>query len=121
MESTPFSLSGASKEPSVSAMPVLEATDRELGAAIGRVERLLESERQKRDIPGLSAAIVRGETLLWAGGSGCADLERKIPAGQDTLYRLGSVTKLFTAAALMLLRDEGRLSLDDPLQRHLPE
>ncbi len=68
----------------------------------------------------MSIGIVHDQALAWSGGFGWADVERREPATADTLYRIGSITKLFTATALLLLRDEGKLHLDDPLTAHLP-
>src|SRR5688500_2396727 len=70
--------------------------------------------------PGLSIAIVHDQTVLWARGFGFADAERKRPATPDTLYRIGSITKLFTATAIMQLRDAGKLRVDDPVTTYLP-
>lgn len=71
--------------------------------------------------PGLSVAVVHDQELVWANGYGYADLESRRPATASTLYRLGSVTKLFTATAILQLRDAGKLALDDPVAKHLPE
>ena len=68
----------------------------------------------------MSIGIVHDQALIWSGGFGWADVERREPATADTLYRIGSITKLFTATALLILRDEGELHLDDPLTAHLP-
>ena len=73
-----------------------------------------------RDLPGLSIAVVHDQELVWAQGYGFADLAARTPATPATLYRLGSVTKLFTATAAMQLRDAGKLRLDDPVAHHLP-
>ena len=70
--------------------------------------------------PGLSIAIVHDQTLVWARGFGVADAETARPATPDTLYRIGSITKLFTATAVMQLRDAGKIRLDDPLATYLP-
>jgi CubicO group peptidase (beta-lactamase class C family) len=59
--------------------------------------------------------------VLLAKGFGYADLEKKIPADPQTVYRIGSVTKAFTALMLMQLRDAGKLQLDDPIEKYLPE
>src|SRR5690606_14367216 len=69
---------------------------------------------------GLSIGIVQDQELVWARGFGCSDVERQEPADLHTLYRIASITKLFTATALLQLRDAGRLQLDDPLQKYLP-
>jgi CubicO group peptidase (beta-lactamase class C family) len=80
----------------------------------------LDAQRSYEEIPGMSAAIVNDQTLLWSGGSGQADPATARAATADTLYSICSVSKLFTSLAVMQLRDEGKLSLDDPLAKHLP-
>jgi CubicO group peptidase (beta-lactamase class C family) len=69
-------------------------------------------------VPGLSAAVVRHDRPLWTvqvGASGTT-----VPLGADTLFRIGSVTKTFTAVAVLQCRDEGLLDLDDPISAHIP-
>lgn len=73
-----------------------------------------------RDIPGLSIAIVHDQEIVWTKGYGYADLKTKTPATPSTVYRLGSITKLFTSSAIMKLRDEGKLRLDNPVASYLP-
>jgi len=68
-----------------------------------------------------SVLIARGGEVLLAKGYGPADREYGIPNTPDTKFRLGSVTKQFTAAAIMLLQERGQLSVDDPLARFLPD
>jgi CubicO group peptidase (beta-lactamase class C family) len=92
----------------------------ELQSAIDVLEAWIEGQRVARELPGVSMGIVHDQTLIWSGGFGWANVERREPATADTLYRVGSITKLFTATALLILRDEGRLQLDDPLTAHLP-
>jgi D-alanyl-D-alanine carboxypeptidase len=70
--------------------------------------------------PGLSAGIVHEQDLVWARGFGWADRERRVAATPDTLYRIASTTKLFTATAILKLRDAGRIRLDDAVAHHLP-
>jgi CubicO group peptidase (beta-lactamase class C family) len=70
--------------------------------------------------PGLSIGIVHDQELVWAAGFGHASLDPIRPATPETLYRIASITKLFTATALLQLRDAGRLQLDDPIVRYLP-
>lgn len=74
-----------------------------------------------RGVPGLSIGVVIGDRLVWARGYGYADLEKKVPATPQTLFGIRSVTKTFTALAILQLRDAGKLQLDDPLSRHLPQ
>lgn len=73
-----------------------------------------------RGQPGLSIALVSDQKLLWAKGFGYANVEKKKHATPKTRYRIASITKLFTATAVMQLRDEGKLSLDDNVVDHLP-
>jgi CubicO group peptidase (beta-lactamase class C family) len=71
-------------------------------------------------IPGLSIGIVYDQELIWSKGYGFSDLETKKPATPETLYRIGSVSKLFTSTAVMQLRDQGELRLEDPISSYLP-
>lgn len=83
--------------------------------------RLIEHEMRKQSIVGLSVAVVDDQKLLWARGFGFADKEKGVPATPDTLYRVGSISKLFTDTAAMQLAEQGRLDIDAPLTRALPE
>ncbi|MDT7688164.1 MAG: hypothetical protein QOE46_923 [Acidobacteriota bacterium] len=87
---------------------------RELDAYVSR-------EMRKRHIPGLSLAVVRDERVIKLKGYGLASVELGVPATPETVYQLASTTKIFTGAAVMLLAQEGRLSLDDPVTKLLPE
>ncbi len=83
--------------------------------ALAQFEAELETLRQEMLIPGMSAAVVQDQELLWAKGFGYADPARGIPATADTPYHLASVTKPIAATVLMQLVEEGALSLNDPL------
>ncbi len=91
-----------------------------VAGALELLEVWIEEQRAYLDLPGLSIAVVHGQDLLWARGFGLADRAGEVPATADTLYRLGSVTKLFTSTAILQLRDQGKLRLDDPVVRYLP-
>lgn len=80
----------------------------------------LEAQRAYDQIPGVSAAIVHDQQVLWSGGYGHADLEHKTPATSSTIYSICSISKLFTSVGVMQLRDAGKLRLDDPVGKHLP-
>jgi len=94
--------------------------DPEVGAVLALLNARLETERQERGIPGMSVAVVYDQATLWAKGFGTANLEMGVPATPKTVYRVASITKLFTATMLLQLRDAGKLSLDDPIKRFLP-
>lgn len=86
-----------------------------------RFRRLvLEAQRSGR-LPSVSAAVFRGKELEWSDAVGLADVEQRRDATADTQYACASITKTFTAASILQLRDAGRLDLEDPLSRHLPE
>jgi CubicO group peptidase (beta-lactamase class C family) len=75
---------------------------------------------RKSGVPGLSIALVDARGVLWAEGFGHADRERKIPAAPETVYQIGSITKLLTALAVMQLVEQGRFDLDRPITDALP-
>jgi CubicO group peptidase (beta-lactamase class C family) len=87
-----------------------------LAAALDRRLREAQAER----LPSVAAAVVRNGEVIWARAIGRADLEAGAGARAEHQYRVGSITKTFTAVAVMQLRDAGLLDLDDRLDLHLP-
>jgi CubicO group peptidase (beta-lactamase class C family) len=85
------------------------------------IDRFARSELARQRIPGMSVAVLRGDSLLLARGYGYANVEHHVPATDSTVYEVGSVSKQFTAAAVVMLSEQGRLSLEDPIVRFLPE
>jgi CubicO group peptidase (beta-lactamase class C family) len=88
--------------------------------ALNLLQVWLDAQRAYQQIPGVSAAVVHDQQLLWSGGFGYADIERKMPATPSTIYSICSISKLFTSIGVMQLRDEGKVRLDDPVARHIP-
>lgn len=88
-----------------------------------RALHLIVADKQRKDrVPGIFAGVVRGGGLLWHDGVGAASLdEPDTPPDRDDQFLIASNTKTFTATMVMALRDEGRLSLDDSLDAHVPE
>jgi CubicO group peptidase (beta-lactamase class C family) len=82
------------------------------------LERLI-AERQADRLPSVAAAVVRKGEQVWSGAVGTASYEDDRAATADTQYRIGSITKTFTATAIMQLRDAGKLDLDDRLERYV--
>ena len=76
---------------------------------------------RKNNVTGLSIALVDDKGLIWAQGFGYADKENKIPATPQTVYRVASISKLFTATAIMQLAEQGKINIDEPLTTYLPE
>src|SRR5690242_14681414 len=83
------------------------------------LERRVRTEQRDKRLPSLAAAVVRDGDIVWETAVGAADVEAQREATPDTQYRVGSITKTFTAAAIMQLRDEGKLDLEDTLDRHV--
>lgn len=107
--------------PAQQVVSALDKNDPELRAILTEIEADAEKAWLKAKMPGMSIVIVYDQDVLLAKGFGYADLEKKIPADPQTVYRVGSVTKVFTALMLMQLRDAGKLHLDHPIEKYLPE
>jgi len=84
------------------------------------VSALIRHEMKKRDVTGLSIVLVDDQRVVWAEGFGYADKAGNVPASPDTVYRAGSISKLFTATAAMQLAERGTLDIDRPLGDFLP-
>jgi CubicO group peptidase (beta-lactamase class C family) len=84
------------------------------------LDRLLRRAQADGRLPSVSAAVLRAGEVVWSDALGASDVEGPVPATVDTQYRVGSITKTFTAVAVMQLRDAGALDLEDTLDRHLP-
>lgn len=73
------------------------------------------------DSPGCAAGALRGGEFVFRGAYGLANLDHGIPLGADSIFRMASVSKQFTAAAVLLAEERGLLSLEDPIRRHFPD
>jgi serine beta-lactamase-like protein LACTB len=83
------------------------------------LEKWIGREVAAKDLPALSVALVDGPRVVWAKGFGFADSKAKLPATAETVYRVGSVSKLFTDVAVMQLVEKGQIDLDAPVTRYL--
>lgn len=103
--------------------PTFTDADRlkELQAAFPIVEKLYRERAEKFHYPGLAFGIVLDGKLVYSGGIGYADVAKKTPATPKSLFRIASMTKSLTAMAILKLRDEGKLRLDDPAEQYIPE
>lgn len=79
----------------------------------------IEGQILERGLPGVAVGVVADQELVWASGFGFADTAKKIPMTPQTKFRMASHSKLFTATAVMQLREDGKLRLDDPVSSHL--
>jgi D-alanyl-D-alanine carboxypeptidase len=86
-----------------------------------RLSEKIESIRKKSGAPSVSVAVVKGGKILYAHAFGEADMAAHRTADTRTRYAVGSISKQFTAAALLMAQEQGRLSLDDPVAKYLPD
>ncbi len=96
------------------------APRKDYAATVEMIERLITHEMADKDLPALSIALVDDQQIVWAKGFGFTDPKSKKPATAETVYRVGSVSKLFTDIAVMQLVEQGKLDLDAPVTRYLP-
>jgi D-alanyl-D-alanine carboxypeptidase len=88
---------------------------------IARVDALVQEAIDLPESVGLSVGVSIGNRLVHSAGYGSAELEHKVPANKDTLFRIGSITKQYTAAAICRLAEQDKLTFDDLIQDHLPD
>jgi serine beta-lactamase-like protein LACTB, mitochondrial len=86
---------------------------------IEALERAATRHMSARLIPGLSVAVATGDGPIWSAAWGFADLENHVPATPQTVFRIASISKTFTAVGAMLLAEQGRLDLDAPVQNYV--
>jgi CubicO group peptidase (beta-lactamase class C family) len=92
-----------------------------ISAKADTIDDYIATQMRQLHIPGTSLAIVRDGRIVKAKGYGFANLELKAPATKDTVYEIGSNTKQFTAAAIMMLVEEGKIRLEDAITKYFPE
>ena len=97
------------------------AAQSDRAALVKKLDSLAGSGVLENRAAGIAAAVVRGNDTLLLKGYGKADVEWNVPMPADAMFEIGSVTKQFTAVALLQLRDQGKLSLDDPITKWLPD
>jgi CubicO group peptidase (beta-lactamase class C family)/D-alanyl-D-alanine dipeptidase len=85
------------------------------------VEAFVQQQMTDKGIPAVSIALVDDQRIVWASGFGFADPRDSLPASATTVYRVGSISKLFTGIAVMQLVERGRVSLDTPITTYLPD
>lgn len=83
------------------------------------LEKTIEAELKENKTPGASLAVVSGDKIVYAKGFGTTSAENGNPVNADTLFRMGSTTKMFTAAALVSLADAGKIKLDAPIGNYV--
>jgi CubicO group peptidase (beta-lactamase class C family) len=85
------------------------------------IDDFVRAEMKKQGVPGLTVAVIKDGKVVKAEGYGLANVEHQVPAKRETVYQSGSVGKQFTATAVLLLLEDGKLELDDLIGKHLPD
>ncbi len=113
----------AAPSPEVYRPPAFTQTNRValVRAQAAEIEKIYRDYAASEHIPGLAYGIVVDDTLVLSGAFGFTELARRTPATPKSVFRIASMTKSFTALAVLRLRDAGKLDLDRPVSRHLPE
>ena len=88
---------------------------------LSQIEQYITEQMEEQGIPGASIAIVSGDETVYSKGFGIADLDTRVPVTTETTFTTGSAVKSITATAILMLRDQGKLKLDDPIVTYLPE
>ena len=87
--------------------------------AFTSIRKLIKQKLVEKNIPSITVAVAKNGATLWEEGFGWADKENQIPADEHTLYSLASITKPITATGLMILKEQGKLDLDKPVNHYL--
>lgn len=82
---------------------------------------LIKQDMAKHDVKGLSIALIDDQKVVWAEGFGYADVANQVPATADTVYRIGSISKVVTATEIMRLSEQSKVELDKPVTDYVPE
>ena len=86
-----------------------------------KIQKIYQDYAKKNHFPGFAFGIMVDGTLVYSGAEGYSDIEEKTLSDLHSMFRIASMTKSFTAMAILKLRDEGKLKLDDPVSLYIPE
>ncbi|HEY2113897.1 MAG TPA: serine hydrolase [Candidatus Angelobacter sp.] len=100
---------------------IVAPTPADITARCAGIDTMMAAEFAKHPSASVTVGVVAGKDLIWTKSYGNADMENKIPADKDTIYRIGSITKMFTALMLEQLADAGKVHLSDPVEKYFPE
>jgi D-alanyl-D-alanine carboxypeptidase len=101
------------------AAPVVVASHPEVLGAERLFSAWMEGQLAYRGLPGVAVGVVHDQQLVWSKGFGWADMAKRVPMTPQVKFRIASHSKMFAAIAIMQLREEGKLRLDDPVEKHL--
>ncbi len=89
-------------------------------SGVAAIDRMFRAAVDNKEIPGVVAAVMTKDQMLYLGAFGKQDVARGVPMSKDTLFRIASMTKPVTSVGIMMLHEQGRLGLDDPVGSYLP-
>jgi CubicO group peptidase (beta-lactamase class C family)/D-alanyl-D-alanine dipeptidase len=112
---------GAASTVAAQTSPDSVAATPRYAAAVALLERMIAAEMADKSLPALSIALVEDQRVVWARGFGLANPRDSVRATARTVYRVGSVSKLFTDIAVMQLVERGTIALDTPVVRYVPD
>jgi CubicO group peptidase (beta-lactamase class C family) len=90
-------------------------------AVTAKIDEFIKAEMQRQKIPGVSLAVIRNGQVIYAKGYGYANVEHQVPVKPETIFQSASVGKQFTAMAIMLLVEEGKIGLDDKINKYFTD
>ncbi|HEV8159879.1 MAG TPA: serine hydrolase domain-containing protein, partial [Pyrinomonadaceae bacterium] len=97
------------------------ASQQKYRATIEMLDAFIRREMADKELPAVSILLVDDQKIVWQQGYGFADPQAKTPVTADTIFRVGSVSKLFTDIAVMQQVERGKMDLDAPVSRYLPD
>ena len=100
---------------------VSPAPPADLAPAIDAIDTMVGTELARDNLGSITVGVVADGRLAWTRSYGYADMEKKLPATSDSIYRIGSITKQFTALMLLQLVDQGKVHLSDPVEKYFPQ
>ena len=118
-------LTNAQKRIATGTVPPPQFSDpqrkQKLAAAFPEIEKLFKTFMERSQAPGAVLGVIVDGELVWVKAAGVQEKTKDTPVTPETVFRIASMTKSFTAMAILKLRDEGKLSLDDPVAKYIPE
>ena len=99
----------------------IQATAASLAAQLAEIDSIAAADFAKNPVGSVTIGVVSGNQLIWTKSYGNSDMEKQLPADKDTVYRIGSITKMFTAVMLEQLADAEKVHLSDPVEKYFPQ
>jgi len=103
------------------ALAIKSVSSQETSVSYPEVDDYIEQQMMDEDIPGLAVVVVQGDEIIYLKGFGITSLKNPSPVTPQTIFDLASISKSFTALGVLLLRDDGLIDLDTPVQQYLPD